>query len=154
ADGERWGYVSDAGLPCIADPGNELVNGARAKGFDVEAYSGPSSIFLALMLSGLQGQRFTFHGYISKEKEQRENEMKDMEAYAQECHATQIFIEAPYRNVHTFQSLIEVLGDETLLCVACDLTLPTQEVICRCVGHWKKTTMPDIAKKPAIFLIA
>jgi len=151
--GERWGFVSDAGLPCVADPGAKLVARARQQGMNVEAYVGPSAITLSIMLSGLPCQRFAFHGYIAKDPEKRKIEIANMEKESEKDASTQIFIEAPHRNMHTMESLLETLSNRTLLCVAWDLTMPTQEVICDTVAQWKKRELPDIAKKATTFLL-
>lgn len=144
--GEVWGVVSDAGLPCLADPGALLVRRARGLNLHVEALSGPSSITLALMLSGLSGQHFFFHGYIPKTPEEREKALREWEKMRGVTH---IFIEAPYRNQHTFQTCMKVLQKDTLLCVASNLTLSDQLVQMAPIGKWKEI---EIGKKPTIFL--
>lgn len=152
--GERWGLISDAGLPCIADPGAKLVSRARQTGISVQAFVGPSSLLLALMLSGLPGQRFNFLGYLDKDPNIREIKIKELQKTSKADRATQIFIETPYRNQHTLDSLVKVLSDETLLCVAWDLTLPTQGILSQPVRTWKKSPLPNLEKKNAIFLIS
>lgn len=151
--GERWGLVADAGLPCVADPGANLVRRARQLGIQIQAFTGPSSILLSLMLSGLPGQRFSFQGYIAREPEQREKELLRLQKASKEQEATQIFIEAPYRNKHTLDAALECLAETTWLCVAWDLTLPTQGLVSQPVSTWRKTALPNIEKKPAIFLL-
>lgn len=151
--GERWGLISDAGLPCVADPGARLVSRARQSGIAVQAFIGPSSILLSLMLSGLPGQRFTFLGYIEKDPKKRMQQIRELERRSKSDDATQIFIEAPYRNAHLLEALISILNDETLLCVAWDLTLPTQGVVSQPVALWKKSPLPNLEKKAAIFLL-
>lgn len=151
-NGERWGLISDGGLPCIADPGAKLVNRARQSGIIVQAFSGPSSILLSLMVSGLPGQRFYFAGYLDKEPKNREREIKELQRNSKTDGATQIFIEAPYRNRHLLESLLNVLDDASQLCVAWDLTLPTQGVVSQSVGLWKKSPLPNLEKKAAVFL--
>lgn len=150
--GERWGLVSDAGLPCIADPGSKLVFRAMQVGISIQAFVGPSSIFLALMLSGLPGQKFFFHGYLDKEPIKRKEQLKHLFQQSQKESATQIFMEAPYRNKHTLESLLQVLPDHAFLSVSWDLTLPTQGVMTQSMAHWKKCTLPNLEKKPAIFI--
>lgn len=150
--GERWGLVSDAGLPCIADPGSKLVLRARQRGISLQAFVGPSSILLALMLSGLPGQKFYFHGYLNKNPSQRIAEIKHLALQSQREQTTQMFMEAPYRNLHTLQALVNTLVDDTMLSVAWDLTLPTQGVMTQLVSQWKKCSLPNLEKKPAIFL--
>ena len=147
--GEIWGLVSDAGLPCVADPGARLVARARQLGVQVEAFVGPSSILLALMLSGLSGQQFQFHGYLPKNYEQRDQVIGEMGRSL----GTQIFIEAPHRNSATLEALLKLLPDSTILCVAWDLTLSTQGVMTEKVATWKRLPLPNIQKKPTIFLI-
>lgn len=151
--GERWGIVSDAGLPCIADPGSKLVWRARQKGLAVQAFVGPSSIFMALMLSGLPGQRFSFHGYLDREPTKRKEQIKQLGQQSKQQDATQIFMEAPYRNKHMFDALLEQLPPQAQLCVAWDLTLVSQGVVSQTVANWKKGTPPNLEKKPAIFLV-
>jgi 16S rRNA (cytidine1402-2'-O)-methyltransferase len=151
--GERWGLISDCGLPCIADPGAKLVDRARKLGIIIQAFSGPSSIMLSLMLSGFSGQNFTFNGYIDKDPEGRNKAIQKMEKRSKEERCTQIFIETPYRNQHTIQSLLSTLSDNTLLCVAWDLTMPTQGILSQPVAIWKKSPLPNLEKKAAIFLI-
>lgn len=153
-EGERWGLVSDAGLPCIADPGSKLVRRANQKGINVQAFVGPSAILLALMLSGLPGQKFFFHGYLDKDPAKRIDDIKKLVQQAKKEGATQIFMEAPYRNMHTLGALLETLPEAFTLCVAWDLTLPTQGVMTQTMAQWKKCTLPNLEKKPAIFLFA
>jgi len=150
--GERWGFVSDAGMPCVADPGAKLVSRARQSGIVVQGFVGPSSILFALMLSGLPGQRFYFAGYLDKDPKKREREIVSLESRSKADRATQIFIETPYRNKHTLDTLLNTLHDQTLLCVAWDLTLPSQGILSQQVGLWKKSPLPSLDKKNAIFL--
>lgn len=151
--GERWGLVSDAGMPCVADPGAAIVRRARQLGIAVQAFVGPSSVTLALMLSGLPGQRFHFRGYLAKDPEKRKTELADLQKVSRADQATQIFIEAPFRNRATLEKAIENLDPSTWLCVAWDLTLPTQGVISQPISQWHKTPLPNVEKKPAIFLV-
>lgn len=145
--GERWGLVSDAGLPCIADPGAGLVARARQIGIVVQAFVGPSAVLLSLMLSGLPGQRFAFHGYFQQDK------LMEWLRRSKQDNATQLFIEAPYRNRKTLEYLLETLPADAKLCVAWDLTLPTQGLLTQTVATWKKSPLPNIDKKPAMFLL-
>lgn len=151
--GQRWGFVSDAGLPCIADPGSKLVHRARRLGIVVQAFVGPSSIMLSLMLSGLYGQHFSFLGYLDKEPKKRESDIRQLEKKSKAEKSTQIFIETPYRNQHTLESLVNTLADTTQLCVAWDLTLPTQGVVSQSIAVWKKSPLPNLDKKAATFLV-
>lgn len=147
--GETWGVVSDAGLPCLADPGSALVLRARQLNIAIEAFTGPSSITQALMLSGLPGQHFTFHGYISRE---RERQLKTWQKIAQRQKQTQIFIETPYRNLVTFQDCLKILDPNTFFCVATDLTLPSQEVSVYPIKVWRHRPLPQLSKRLSIFL--
>ena len=150
--GERWGLVSDAGLPCIADPGSKLVLRARQRGINIQAYVGPSSIMMALMLSGLPGQKFTFQGYLDKVPEKRKKQILQLMQESKGSGTTQICMEAPYRNKHTLEMLVNTLSDQIMLCVAWDLTMPQQGVITQSIEQWKKCTLPNLEKKPALFL--
>lgn len=152
-NGERWGLISDGGIPCIADPGSKIVRRAKQSGIVVQAYVGPSSILLALMQSGMSGQRFTFHGYLKPYEAGRIKDIKRLESLSRAEKSTQIFIEAPYRNTHMLNNLIHSLNDQTWLCVAWDLTMPDQGLISEPVQRWKKMPLPNLEKKPAIFLI-
>lgn len=151
--GERWGLVSDAGLPCIADPGSKLVRRAREQGILIQAFVGPSSILMGLMLSGLPGQRFCFHGYLDASPEKREQRIVQLQKASLSDNSTQIFIETPYRNKHLLESLIKRLDDKTWLCVAWDLTLSTQGILSQRVERWKKSPLPNLEKKAAIFML-
>jgi len=152
--GERWGLISDAGVPCVADPGSKLVARARQLGISIRAFIGPSSLLLALMLSGLPAQRFYFRGYLGRDSDKRKREIRILEQQAIKDEATQLFIEAPYRNQHMLEALLEELNEQTMLCVAWDLTLPTQGVVVQPVKVWKRSPLPNIHKKPAVFLVA
>lgn len=152
--GERWGLLSDAGLPCIADPGCKLVKRARILGVNIQAFVGPSSILLALMQSGLSGQKFYFHGYLNRDRQTRQSEILDLEKNSLKEGVTQIFIEAQHRNEHLLESLLATLDDETTLCVAWELTLPEQGILSQPVRLWKKSPLPNLAKKSAIFLFS
>lgn len=152
-NGERWGFISDAGLPCVADPGAKIVQRARQSGIVVQAFVGPSSILLALMQSGLSGQRFTFQGYLKADEAGRIKDIKRLESLSRAENSTQIFMEAPYRNMHMLQNLLNTLDERTWLCVAWDLTMPGQGIISEPIQRWKKMPLPNLEKKPAIFLI-
>jgi 16S rRNA (cytidine1402-2'-O)-methyltransferase len=149
---ERWGLISDAGLPCLADPGARLVLRCHALGIPVEAFIGPSSIVLALMLSGLSGQSFAFHGYLERETPLLMKQIGMLEERARKEKATQVCIEAPYRSGKLLETLVRTLKDDMLLCVAADLTLPSQQVIVQPVARWKKSPLPALDKTPAVFL--
>jgi len=138
----------------VADPGSLLVKRAHQTGIIVQAFIGPSSLLLALMLSGMPGQRFNFHGYLDKTPEKREKQVRKLEAQSRSEAVTQIFIEAPYRNKHLLEALVNRLGADTRLCVAWDLTLPTQGVLSQTVAQWHKSPLPNLDKKVAIFLLS
>lgn len=152
--GEKWGLISDAGLPCIADPGSKLVRRARELGIGVQAFVGPSSITMALMLSGLPAQRFAFHGYLPKDTDERVKEILKLQHDSKVEDSTQIFIEAPHRNDELFRSLVDTLEDGMMLCVAWDLTMPGQGIMSLRVSAWKKTQAPSLNKRCAIFLFS
>lgn len=149
---ERWGLLSDAGLPCIADPGSKLVFRARQIGIPIQVFVGPSSIIQALLLSGLPGQHFAFHGYTQRDSKAQKGELQMWEKNSKKENSTQIFIERPYQNKETLETALETLGDQTLLCVAWNLTMPDQGILSQPVGIWKKSPLPNLDKKPAIFL--
>jgi len=151
--GQKWGLVSDCGMPCLADPGEEFVLLAREHGVEVKAFVGPSSILLSLVLSGLGGQRFTFRGYMPKEKTLRIKELKAMEMLSRKERCVYLFIETPYRNDALLQELIEHLEEKTWLCAATDLTLATESVITKKVQTWRKIKRPFLDKRPTVFLL-
>lgn len=150
---ENWGLISDAGLPCLADPGSQLVCRARELGIPVKAFIGPSSFVLALMLSGLGAQRFCFHGYLPREEEKRRKALKDLETRAKKEDATQLFIETPYRNQALLASALFVLEERTKFAVAVDLTAPCEIVYSQSIRDWKTKPLPNIEKRPAVFLL-
>ncbi len=152
--GKRWGLVSDCGLPCLADPGAKLVFRARKRGIIIQAFVGPSAITLALMLSGLPGQKFTFHGYLEREEETLKKQIRLLDRRSQQEQSTELFIEAPYRNQKLLRALLENLQGTTLLSIAWDLTLPSEGVITESVSTWRGKSLPDIHKKPAVFLFS
>jgi len=151
--GETWGYVSDAGLPCLADPGAKLVAKARENKIAVQAISGPSSIMLVLMLSGLSAQNFSFLGYLPRDTEELKKALKAMEKRVREEKQTQVFIETPYRNEKLFQTLVQTLSLDLKLCIASNLTGPDESVETQTIANWKKTSPPPLKDKPAIFAI-
>ena len=151
--GTNIGLLSEAGCPGVADPGAEIVKLAHQQGIEVIPLVGPSSILLALMGSGMNGQQFAFHGYLSPKKELLPKDLKRLEANAKKLHQTQIFIETPYRNRQMVEQALKHLSNGTLFCIAMDLTLPNQYIKSQSIAAWKKTNLPDIHKKPAVFLI-
>ena len=152
--GDTIGIISEAGCPCIADPGQILVNKAQQLGTTIKPLVGPSSILLALMASGMNGQQFQFNGYLPIDNVARKKAIKDLEINAIKNNCTQIFIETPYRNMHVLEALLQGLNDSTSLCVAWDLTLPTQGVVSQPISVWKKSPLPNLQKKTAVFLIS
>lgn len=150
--GENIGLLSEAGVPAVADPGASLVQAAHRQGIKVVPLVGPSSIIMAMMASGFNGQNFAFVGYLPINSKERMHRIKQLELRAKTEQQTQLFIEAPYRNNQLLQSLVETLKPETMLHVSCDLTLPTEFVLTKSVKEWQKK-MPDLHKRPSIFAI-
>jgi 16S rRNA (cytidine1402-2'-O)-methyltransferase len=148
--GKSVGLLSEAGVPAVADPGSLLISMAHNKGVKVVPLTGPSSIILALMASGLNGQNFAFVGYLPVKPNERDKRIRQLELRSKEEKQTQLFIEAPYRNNQLLKSLVSVLHPETNLHISCDLTLPTEFVLTQRVKVWKKQ-MPDLHKRPSIF---
>ena len=146
------GLLSDAGCPGVADPGADLVKIAHEKGIRVVPFVGPSSILLSLMASGMNGQNFTFLGYLPVKPAERSNAIREIERNSAREKQTQIFIEAPYRNARLLEDLLAVCNPQTRLCVAVDLTMESEFVVTKTIAEWKKA-VPDINKRPAIFLI-
>lgn len=153
ASGKDIAVLSEAGCPCVADPGADVVRLAHQRGIDVVPWVGPSSILLALMGSGMSGQRFAFHGYLPVQPPARKKELQQLEQLSRRQDQTQIFIETPYRNEALMRDLLATLSADTLLCVAADLSLPTQYLRTQSVRQWKEVEMPALHKRPAIFLI-
>lgn len=151
-EGKNIAILSDAGVPCIADPGAELVRLARKKKIPIQAIVGPSSIFLALMLSGLGGQRFAFHGYLPREAAPRGELLRKLEQHSRKNASTELFIEAPYRNQELLKALVEVLEPSTELALATDLTAVTESVIVKSIAEFRKEALPEINKRPTVFL--
>ena len=150
-EGKNVGLLSEAGCPGVADPGAEIVKIAHSEGIQVIPLVGPSSILLAMMGSGMNGQRFTFNGYLPIDKKERKKEIKDLERLSSEKQEAQIFIETPYRNNKLLEDFLQLLHPSTRLCVACDLTLPTEYIVTKPVSEWSKTKT-DLHKRPAIFI--
>ncbi|NUX56971.1 SAM-dependent methyltransferase [Paraburkholderia youngii] len=151
--GTDAGLVSEAGCPAVADPGAILVRRAHERGVKVVPLVGPSSILLALMASGLNGQTFAFHGYLPVDAAERAKRLRDLEQQSRKSKQTQIFIETPYRNRALLDTLLATCAPSTLVCVAVDLTLPSEVIATRSVADWKKKPEIDLHKRPAIFLI-
>lgn len=151
-DGFDVGVISDAGCPGIADPGARAVHYAHQSGITVVPLVGPSSILLAMMASGFNGQNFAFNGYLPIEKSERKSELKRLEKLSKEYYQSQLFIETPYRNNQMLQSLTETLNPQTKICVACDLTLASEFIKTATVDLWKKIKV-DLHKRPTLFII-
>jgi 16S rRNA (cytidine1402-2'-O)-methyltransferase len=151
-NGFDLGLLSDAGCPGVADPGADLVKIAHEKGIRVVPFVGPSSILLSMMASGMNGQNFTFLGYLPVKPAERTSAIRDIERNSAREKQTQIFIEAPYRNARLLEDLLSVCNPLTRLCVAVDLTMESELVVTKTVADWKKS-VPDINKRPAIFLM-
>lgn len=150
--GQIWGLISDAGLPCLADPGSALVALSRQKGVAIEVISGPSSIIQALLLSGLPAQRFSFRGYVSKEPSVCCKELLAWEQESSQKKMTQICMDAPYRSTSLLHHLLGTLADTTVLSVCSDLCGESPYVDTKSVAIWKKTGERDLEKKPTVFL--
>jgi len=148
--GKNAGVISEAGNPCIADPGSEVVAYAHLFNIDVVPLVGPSSILLALISSGFNGQQFCFHGYLPIDGAQRTGKLKKLESAAR--NTTQIFMETPFRNQKLLDEVLRTCNDDTNLCIACDLTLPTQFIRTQKITTWK-TGKIDINKRYCIFLL-
>ncbi len=151
--GHDLGLMSEAGCPGVADPGALLVRRAHELGCTVRPLVGPSSLLLALMASGLEGQRFAFHGYLPAREPERSRRIGELEAESRKYAQTQLFIETPYRNAALFDALLAGCRPQTLLCVARDLTLPTETIATRRVADWRKAQRPDLEKRPTVFLL-
>lgn len=152
AAGNSIGILSEAGCPGVADPGQILIGEAQRMKATVCPLVGPSSILLALMGSGLNGQRFQFHGYLPIDSGQRQKAIQELESYSKRFQCTQIFIETPYRNNQMLESLLKSLSPSTRVCVAADLTGPAEWIQTQTVAEWKKQ-LPNLHKRPAIFLL-
>lgn len=150
--GKNMGLLSEAGCPGVADPGAEIVKLAHQINIQVVPLVGPSSIILAIMSSGMNGQSFAFNGYLPIDKQERKSALKKFERRSQEENQSQIFIETPYRNNKLLEDLCQVLHPQTKICVACDLTLPSEYIKTMPAKHWK-TTKIDFHKRPSIFII-
>ena len=151
-NGNSVGLLSDAGCPGVADPGAEVVKIAHKQNIKVIPLVGPSSILLAMMSSGMNGQNFAFNGYLPIDKTERKSKLKQLERRSFEEHQSQIFIETPYRNNSILKDLSTILNAKTQVCVACDLTLPTEYIKTQTANEWKHSKI-DFHKRPAIFII-
>ena len=149
-EGRPLGLLSEAGCPAIADPGAALVEAAHLEGFRVVPLVGPSAILLALMASGLEGQRFAFCGYLPRDAAERKRKIKELEDRSRRERETEIFIETPYRNEAMLAALLESCSPATRLCVAADLTLPSESIVTRPIARWRRT---PIGRRPAVFVL-
>ena len=151
-EGRALGLVSEAGCPAIADPGAALIEAAHREGFRVVPLIGPSSITLALMASGLEGQRFAFCGYLPRDGADRAKRIRELEVRSRRERETEIFIETPYRNDALFAALLEGCAPSTRLCVAADLSLSTESIRTNSIAEWRRARTA-IGKRPAVFLL-
>lgn len=152
-EGRDAGLISEAGLPCIADPGNLLVAAAHKNRIRVHPIPGPSSIFLALEASGFNGQQFSFHGYLPIDKKELRSKIRELESAARSTGYTQIFMETPYRNNKLVEEVLSTCQNKTLLSIAAELTLSGEFVKTLSIDEWKKEK-PDLHKRPAVFLLS
>ena len=151
--GQDFGLLSEAGLPCIADPGNLMVKWCHENNIKVIPINGPSSIILALISSGFNGQEFTFHGYLPIDKEQKKKQILFLENQVQKSGYSQIFMETPYRNNQLLEDLIKFLNPKTKLCIAANINHPTEEFIKTLkISDWKNKK-PELHKIPAVFVL-
>ncbi|QDO92441.1 SAM-dependent methyltransferase [Formosa sediminum] len=150
--GTNVGLLSEAGCPSVADPGSDIVKIAHEQNIQVIPLVGPSSILLALMSSGMNGQGFSFNGYLPIDKNERKQELKRLERLSFEHNQSQIFIETPYRNNKMLEDISNILSKNTMVCVACDITLPTEFIKTKTASEWTKNT-EDLHKRPSIFII-
>jgi len=152
-EGRSAGVISEAGVPGVADPGADIVALAHRHDIRVVPLVGPSSILMSVMASGLNGQSFAFVGYLPVKDGERERRLRELERRAQQERQAQLFIEAPYRNVKLFEALLRTLTPKMRLTVATDITAPEEYIRTLSVEQWRKMPMPDIAKRPTIFLL-
>lgn len=152
-EGKTVGVMSEAGLPCVADPGATFVALCQRQGIRIEPLVGPSSIMMALMASGFNGQSFAFVGYLPAEKSARNKRIRELETLVYRFNQTQIFIETPYRNDHLLESLIEVCSNDTMLCVACDIGGECQKIVSKSIAEWKQSKF-SLHKKNTVFLLS
>lgn len=151
-DGADGALLSEAGCPAVADPGADLVRAAHTIDIKVIPLIGPSALLLAIMASGMNGQRFAFHGYLPVARAERAQRIAELESESGHARITQVFIEAPYRNPTLLAAILQTCQPETLLCLATDLTLATEEVRTQPIALWRKA-MPALARRPTVFLI-
>lgn len=151
--GHDVGLLSEAGCPAVADPGALLVAYAHQHHISVRPLVGPSSLLLALMASGLDGQRFSFHGYLPVSEQERKQAIRTLEKTSAQRHETQLFIETPYRNPALFHALLATCQSSTRLCIASNLTLPQESIITRTIGQWRNKPAPALKNQASVFLL-
>ena len=151
-EGRSAGVISEAGVPGVADPGALVVALCHRRGIRVVPLVGPSSILLAMMASGLNGQSFAFNGYLPVKPDERARAIRAFERRAREGQA-QLFIETPYRNVKLAEQLLQLCAPQTMLTVACDLTAPGETILTRSVADWRRSRLPELNRRPAIFIL-
>ncbi|USX28899.1 SAM-dependent methyltransferase [Oxalobacteraceae bacterium OTU3CINTB1] len=151
--GRDGGLVSEAGVPAVADPGADLVRLAHQHNIPVRPLVGPSSLLLAVMASGLNGQSFAFNGYLPTDAAQRATRIKELESRSRKEKQTQLFIETPYRNAAMLEALVAACSPSTLVCVATDLSLASETIRTMAAAQWKSAKAPDFHKKPTVFLL-
>lgn len=150
--GTDVGLISEAGLPAVADPGSNLVESAHRHNIEVRPLTGPSSIFLALMASGKNGQNFAFIGYLPAKTEERRVKIKELEKFASRSGQSQIIIETPYRNDSLLADFLQICSDSTTLTIASEITCETQFIKTKSIGEWKRHK-PELNKKPCVFIL-
>lgn len=151
--GRNAGVISEAGVPAVADPGQAVVALCHKRGIKVVPLVGPSSILMAVMASGLSGQSFAFNGYLPIKEPDRSRAIKRLESRAQSEAQSQLLIEAPYRNVKLMEQMLRTCSPATRLCVACDITSPEEYIVTATIAEWRKRGIPDIQKRPTIFIL-
>lgn len=152
-DGRDAGVLSEAGAPGVADPGARLVKLAHQYQIKVVPLVGPSSILLALMASGFNGQEFAFHGYLPMDQKKRRSMIKQLDGESRRHDRTQIFMEAPYRNNEMLKDILQIASPTTSLCTATDITLPTEDIRTGYISEWNSRPLPNLHKRPTIFLL-
>ena len=152
--GRSAGVISEAGVPAVADPGQAVVELCHKHNIRVVPLVGPSSILMAVMASGLSGQSFAFNGYLPVKEPERTKALKRLESRARAEHQSQLFIEAPYRNIKLLEQMLKTLQPDTRLCIACDITSQNEYILTAPVSQWKRGSLPDIQKRPTIFILS
>ncbi len=152
--GKHAGLLSEAGCPAVADPGSEFIKMAHSQSIKIVPLVGPSSILLALMASGFNGQQFSFHGYLPIDKNKRHGAIQKLEQESKSGGGTQIFMEAPHRNDAVLKDVVKYCAPSTSFCTATNLTLPNEQVISKKISEWRKDSAPSIHKEPTIFLLS